>query len=130
MVEIKKTEDGLMEVVRDPPFYWDRELKPISLKRWAELFGDWNYRFLCEDTVQVPGTGEVVAIIYTIWVGHDLLVSRDEICVFESMVSDSKGSRYFPHLNETEARTFHEAELKRQQARAAEIAQARPARRV
>ena len=125
MTEFKQHPDGMVEVVRDPPFYWDRELKPITLRRWCELFSNLEYRFLVENLVQVPGTGEVVADIKTIWVGHDLMVEKDRIYVFETMVADSTGSRYFPHLSEAEARSFHANEVERQEKRAAEIAAGR-----
>lgn len=107
-----------------PGSYWDRELNPITLDRWVELFKDNDYRFLRETTIQGIGTGLVAANIQTIWVGHDLMVGP-EICVFETMVNDNRGRRFQPHRTEQEAIAFHDEEVERQKKREMEAAEQR-----
>ena len=65
------------------PMYYDRESKPIDMKRWAELHSDLSYRVIRRDTIE----GHLVS---TVWLGLDHgFMPEDPPLIFETMVFQS-----------------------------------------
>jgi hypothetical protein len=80
--------------------YYDRQGRPVGLKRWSELFCDDEYRFLVE-TELFDGTW-----VSTIWMGLDHNFFGDgPPLIFETMVFPRKG----PSVSAAELATNPEA---------------------
>ena len=77
--------------------YVDKELNPIPLEKWAELFEDFSYRMVARTPI-----GNVR--INTVWVGVNLPFGTPfETGIFQDgeLISEER------HINEEQARDYH-----------------------
>lgn len=84
--------------------YRNRKGEKISLKEWADLYDDKNYRELAFDIID---DDEGIREIYTYWTGTSVS-ANEAINIFESRVSyNSNILFYVPSHTENEARKVH-----------------------
>lgn len=87
-----------------PPFYFDRQGKPITLEQWSGFYADWSYRCLQEIEL---ASGVWIA---TIWIGHDALgVMAGPPYLFETTVFRRKGESPLVSLDQRQYQTEAEA---------------------
>jgi hypothetical protein len=64
--------------------YYDKQGNPIDdMHEWAKLFGDWDYKRVALDTIEIEGCSVDVS---TVWLGLDHGFGNGAPVIFESML--------------------------------------------
>ena len=101
--------------------FWDRNGRELSLLPWAYLFELRSYRFVATTTMMSATNSDLVYMVSTIWMGHDMdmwISGKHEPKIFETGVLSAEAlEEYERSVTERDALRTHDDTVARIAAR-------------